>query len=86
MHIISAPFNPSFLVSFELKVFVLGFYETIYLSIFERKFLKCGVSLEGLFKSRVSLEKCKGCLEPKFKRVNWNHNPIVLLEGLVWKS
>ena len=27
--------------------------------------LKCGVSLEVLFKSEVSLEACKGCLEPK---------------------
>ena len=27
--------------------------------------LKCGVSLEGLFKSEVSLKVCKGCLEPK---------------------
>ena len=42
--------------------------------IFERKnlsvryplgILKCGVSLERLFKSGVSLEDCKGCLEPK---------------------
>ena len=57
-----------------------------YLYIFERKnlsvryhlgILKCGVSLEGYFKSGVSLEKSK--------RVDWNHNPIVLLEGLVWK-
>ena len=46
------------------------------LYIFERKnlsvryhlgILKCGLSLEGLFKSGVSLEKCKGCLEPKFQ-------------------
>ena len=61
----SAPVNPSFLVSFELKVFVLGFFEINYLYIFERKIFKCGVSLEGLFKSEVSLEACKGCLEPK---------------------
>ena len=27
--------------------------------------LKFGVSLEGLFKSEISLEVCKGCLEPK---------------------
>ena len=42
--------------------------------IFERKnlsvryplgILKCGVSLERLFKSGVSLEDGKGCLEPK---------------------
>ena len=28
------------------------------------RILKRGVSLEGLFKSGVSLEDCKGCLEP----------------------
>ena len=26
-----------------------------------------------------------GALSQKFKRVDWNHNPIVFLEGLVWK-
>ena len=61
----SAPFNPSFLVSFELKVFVLGFCERNYLYIFERKILKCGVSLERLFKSGVSLEDCKEYFKPK---------------------
>ena len=50
------------------------------------KFLKYEVSLEGLFKSGISLEKCKGALSQKSKRVNWNHNQIVLLEGLVWKA
>ena len=48
--------------------------------------LKCGVSLERLFKSRVSLEDCKGYFESKVQEgADWNHNPIVLLEGLVWK-
>ena len=61
----SAPFNPSFLISFELKVFVLGFCDINYLYIFERKILKCRVSLERLFKSSVSLEDCKRCLDPK---------------------
>ena len=45
----------------------------------------CGVSLEGLFKSGISLEKCKGCLEPKVQDGELDHNPIGLLEGLVWK-
>ena len=27
--------------------------------------LKCGVSLEGLLKSEISLEDYKGCLKPK---------------------
>ena len=27
--------------------------------------LEFGVSLKGLFKSGISFEKCKGCLEPK---------------------
>ena len=60
---LSAPFNPSFLVLFELKVFVKGFCEINYLYIFERK--KCRVSLEELFKSEISLEVYKECLEPK---------------------
>ena len=50
-------------ISFELKVF--EFCEINYLYIFKRKILKCGVSLERLFKSGVSLEDCKGFLEPK---------------------
>ena len=29
------------------------------------RILKCGVSLEGLFKSEISLENYKGCFEPK---------------------
>ena len=33
--------------------------------MYHLEILKCGVSLEGLFKSEVSLEVCKGCLEPK---------------------
>ena len=93
MHIFSAPFNHSFLISFELKVYVLGFFEINYLYIFERKnlsvryqlgILKCGVSLERLFKSGVFLI-VKGAWSQKSKRVDWNHNPIVLLEGLVRK-
>ena len=27
----------------------------------------------------------KGAWSQKSKRVDWNHNSIVLLEGLVWK-
>ena len=52
-------FNHSFLVSFELKVFILRFCEINYLYIFESKILKCEVSLERLFNSRASLEDCK---------------------------
>ena len=58
-------FNHSFLVSFELKVFILRFYEINYLYIFESKILKCGVSLERLFKSGASLEDCKEYFKPK---------------------
>ena len=65
LHTFSAPLNPNFLVLFELKVFVLGFCEINYLYIFEMKIFKYGVSLERLFKSEVSLEDCKGCLETK---------------------
>ena len=39
----------------------------------------CGVSLEWLFKSGVSLEKCKGCLESTVQESELDHNPIVLL-------
>ena len=46
--------------------------------------LKCGISLERLFKSGISLEEYKGCLEPKVQVGGWD-NPIVLLKGLVWK-
>ena len=56
-----------------------------YLYIFKRKILKCGVSLERLFKNEISLEIVKGGWSQKSKRVDWNHNPIVLLEGLIWK-
>ena len=37
--------------------------------------------------SRVGylLRSVKGDWSQKSKRVDWNHNPIVLLEGLVWK-
>ena len=52
-----------FLVSFELKVLVLGFLRDYFICKPLRG--SCGVSLEGLFKSGISLEKCKGCLEPK---------------------
>ena len=42
--------------------------------------------LRGSF-SRVwyLLRNVKGAWSQKSKKVNWNHNPIVLLEGLVWK-
>ena len=74
--VLSAPFNPNFLVSFELKIFVLGFCEIICISLREKnlsvryhlEILKCGVSLEGLFKSEVSLEVCKGYFEPKVQK------------------
>ena len=36
-----------------------------YLYISMRNFLKCGISLEGLFKNGIFLEKCKGRLQPK---------------------
>ena len=43
-------------------------------------------SLRGSF-SRVGylLRSVKGARSQKSKRVNWNNNPIVLIEGLVWK-
>ena len=43
-------------------------------------------SLKGSF-SRVEylFRSVKGAWSQKSKRMNWNHNSIVLLEGLVWK-
>ena len=43
-------------------------------------------SLRGSF-SRMGylLRSVKGAWSQKSKKVNWNHNPIVLLEGLGWK-
>ena len=52
-------------LNLQKETIALGFCEINYLYIFERKILKCRVSLERLFKSGVSLEDCKGCLEPK---------------------
>ena len=53
------------------------------------------ISLRGIFSSvgyhlrgskvRYLLRFVKGAWSQKSKRVDWNHNPIVLLEGLVWK-
>ena len=44
-----------------------------------------GYYLRGCSRVRYLLRSVKGAWSQKSKRVNWNHNPIVLLEGLVWK-
>ena len=41
--------------------------------------------LRGYSRVRYLLRFVKGAWSQKSKRVNWNHNPIVLLEDLVWK-
>ena len=41
--------------------------------------------LRGCSRVGYLLRSVKGACSQKSKRVNWNHNPIVLLEGLVWK-
>ncbi|RVW62214.1 Transposon Tf2-8 polyprotein [Vitis vinifera] len=71
----AGPLQPLFILEWK--------WEHITMDFVTRKFLKCEVSLERLFKSGISLKDCKGCLEPKSKRVDWNHNPIELLEGLL---
>ena len=45
LHIFSAPFNPSFLVSFELKVLVLEFFRDYSFVNLSKEESKCEVSL-----------------------------------------
>ena len=49
------------------------------------RFSSGGYHLGGCSRVRYLLRIVKGAWSQKFKRVDWNHNPIVLLEGLVWK-
>ena len=44
-----------------------------------------GYHLRGCSRVGYFLRSVKGAWSQKSKMVNWNHNPIVLLEGLVWK-
>ena len=44
-----------------------------------------GYHLIGRLRVRYLLEIVKGVWSQKSKRINLNHNPIVLLEGLGWK-
>ena len=44
-----------------------------------------GYHLRGCSRVEYLLRSVKGAWSQKSKKVNWNHNPIVLLEGLVWK-
>ena len=52
----------------------------IFYDIFNCKPLRGSYSREEYL-----LRNVKGVWSQKSKRVNWNHNPIVLLEGLGWK-
>ena len=45
-----------------------------------------GYHLRGCSRVGYLLKIVKGVWSQKSKRVDLNHNPIVLLEGLVWKS
>ena len=49
-------------------------------------FSSMGYHWRGCSRVGYLLRSVKGALSQKFKRVNWNHNQIVLLEGLVWKA
>ena len=74
------------LVSFELKVLVLGFLRDHFICKSLRgSFSSVGYHLRGCSRVGYLLRSVKGAWSQKSKRVNWNHNPIVLLEGLVWK-
>ena len=44
-----------------------------------------GYHLRGYSRVRYLLRFVKGVWSQKSKMVDWNHNPIILLEGLVWK-
>ncbi|RVX22957.1 UDP-glycosyltransferase 87A2 [Vitis vinifera] len=50
-----------------------------------KKFLSLPVAFSSQPRVGYLLRSVKGAWSQKSKRVNWNHNPIVLLEGLVWK-
>ena len=45
-----------------------------------------GYHLSGCSRVGYLLRSVKGVWSQKSKRVDLNHNPIVLLEDLVWKS
>ena len=48
-------------------------------------FSSVGYHLRDCSRVRYLLRSVKGAWSQKSKRVKWNHNQIVLLEGLVWK-
>ena len=54
----------------------------IYKSL-RRSFSSVGYHLRGCSRVGYLLRSVKGAWSQKFKMVDWNHNPIVLLEGLV---
>ena len=56
----------------------------IYISLRVR-FSSVGYHLRGCSRVEHLLRIVKSTLSQKSKRVNLNHNPIVLLEDLVWK-
>ena len=45
-----------------------------------------GYHLRGYSRMRYLLKIVRGVWNQKSKRVDRNHNPIVLLEGLVWNT
>ena len=49
------------------------------------RFSSVGYHLRGCSRVGYLLRIVKGAWSQKFKKVDWNHNLIVLLEGLVWK-
>ena len=48
-------------------------------------FSSVGYHLRDCSRVGYLLRSVKGAWSQKSKRVNWSHNPIVLLEGLGWK-
>ena len=48
------------------------------------RYFICKSLRESCLREGYLLRSVKGAWSQKSKKVNWNHNPIVLLEGLVW--
>ena len=66
------------LVSFELKVLVLGFLrDHLICKPLKGSFSSVRYHLRGCSRVGYLLKSVKGAWSQKSERVNWNHNPIV---------
>ena len=74
-----------FLYHLSLKFLHWDFVRSIIYISLRVKFSSVGYYLRGHSRVRYLLRFVNGAWSQKSKMVDWNHNPIVLLEGLVWK-